>query len=592
MSGRWRAAILPLCVVAALLLLASEFGGILGFGGIPRVGFWGMQLVPDKPFTFVVTSLDPGQSADRAGIRPGDVIDVRSQPEIVRFWLLNEPIAASPVTMPFVRNGRTVTATIVPTGLNVRRRPDVLFFAVAILWMLAFAALLVWRKPESYDVRLLSLTLICTAASVTMMNFTSRSPAFYIVCFLAINVLEGAAVILWAIYCGCFERPLSATRRIVGSLCVSLAAASIAIGVAAVIGETTLWFSAEGYLHLYGARSEQWHLPYDLALALGLVASALAIGDSRGEERQRAVWALVPLALLLAANGIATYLQGALSYDALIFWIAVRNVAFFIAPIGLTYAALGRRLLDVGFVANRALIFGIVSAIVVCVFLIVEWAANEVLVNASRTAGTIFSMAVALALGLSMRPIHRWADRFVDEVFFKKRHEDEAALRRFAHEAAYITDRTTLIDRTIGEVREHANAARVGLLISDGNGRYVPADDLRDAGVSENDRALLALRTWHKPVDLVTLETALSGEYAYPMMSRGRLVGVLVCGPKSDGQSYAPDESAALFELAHGVGTALDLLADRREGEAQLVSDQLSALNRRIDEMSSALARG
>jgi hypothetical protein len=245
---------------------------------------------------------------------------------------------------------------------------------------------------------------------------------------------------------------------------------------------------------------------------------------------------------------------------------------------GLTYAALGRRLLDIGFVANRALIFGIVSAIVVCVFLVVEWAANEILVNASRTAGTIFSMAVALALGLSMRPIHRWADRFVDEVFFKKRHEDEAALRRFAHEAAYITDRRTLIERTLGEVRDHANAATVSIVFP-------------GADVDENDRAIVALRTWHKPVDLDTLDSALRGEYAYPMMSRGRLIGALVCGPKFDGDSYAPDESAALFELAHGVGTALDLLGDRGDGDTRLVLEQLAALHRRIDEMYATVRR-
>lgn len=578
MTQRWRIAILVLCVVAELMQLAS-LSSIFGFGPIKRFGLWGMQLVPGKPYTFVVTSLDPGQAADRAGILPGDVIDMRMHPTIVRFWLLDEPLAGRPVTLHIARGGRAFTTTIVPTGISLFRRPDLIYFAVALAWMLAFAALLVWRKPESYDVRLLSLTLLLVAVSVVVVNFASISVAYYVFSFILISAFKGGAVILWALYCGCFERPLSAARRFVGYLCIALAAASIAIGIVAVAGEVTLAFSADGYLHLYGARSELWHLPYDLAVAAGIVASALAIGASRGEERQRAVWALVPLLLLFAAVGIATYFQGAQSYAGLLFWIAARNIVFFVAPIGLTYAALSRRVLDVGFVANRALIFGIVSAIVVCVFLVVEWAANEMLVNASRTTGTIFSMAVALALGLSMRPIHRWADRFVDEVFFKKRHEDEAALRRFAHEAAYITDRETLIERTLGEVRQHANAAMVSMVF--------PGVD-----VSENDRAILALRTWHKPVDLETLETALRGEFAYPMMSRGRLVGALVCGSKVDGESYAPDESAALFELAHGVGTALDLLSDRRDGDTQLVLEQLAALNRRIDEMSSTLARG
>lgn len=570
--NRWSVGIVVLCVVLELLQLAS-LSAILGIGPVPQYGLWGMQLVPDKPFTFVVTSLDPGQAADKAGFLPGDVIDVRQQPEIVRFWILDEPIFGHPIALRVLRGGRELGLTLLPTSISLRRRPDIIFFAIAFAWMLAFAALLVWRKPDSYDVRLLSLTLLCVAPEVAV-NFASNSPAFYAVSFVLYGALRGAGVILWVLYCGCFERPLSGPRRIVGGLSIALAAASIAITVVAVIGEMTQRFSAEGYLHFYGGRSELWHLPYDLSVAIAIVASVMAIAASRGEDRQRAVWALVPLSLLFAANSIASYELGAgSSYSSLLFWIASRNVFYFVAPVGLTYAALSRRVLDVGFVANRALIFGIVSAIVVCVFLIVEWAANEMLVNASRATGTIFSMAVALALGLSMRPIHRWTDRFVDQVFFRKRHEDEAALRRFAHEAAYITDRQTLLERAVETVRDHANSATVNILF--------PGVD-----VDENDRAIVALRTWHKPVDLETLDTNLAGEYAYPMLSRGRLMGALVCGSKADGESYAPDESAALFELAHGVGTALDLLGDGRTDTSTAVLEQLAALNRRMDELT------
>lgn len=574
---RWTIAIIVVCGILELLQLIS-FAGIRGIGPIPQYGLWGMQVVPDKPFTFVVTSLDPGRAADKAGVRPGDVIDVRQQPAIVRYWILDEPIAGHPVTLQILRGGRALALTVVPFAINLHFRPDIIFFAVAFAWMLAFAALLVWRKPESYEVRLLSLTLLCVAPEV-FANFSSTSPGLYAAGFILVNVLKGAGVIFWALYCGCFERPLSAARRVVGGVCIALAAASMAIGVVMVFGEMTLRFSADGYLHLYGGRSELWHLPYDLSVAVAIVASVMAMAASRGEDRQRAVWALVPLSLLFAANGIASYALGAdSSYSDLLFWIAARNLFYFVAPVGLTYAALSRRVLDVGFVANRALIFGIVSAIVVCVFLVVEWAANEMLVNASRTTGTVFSMAVALALGLSMRPIHRWTDRFVDQVFFRKRHEDEAALRRFAHEAAYITDRETLIERAVETVREHAYAATVNVI-------FLGTD------VDENDRAIVALRTWHKPVDLDTLETGLQGEYAYPMLSRGRLMGALVCGPKADGESYAPDESAALFELAHGVGTALDLLGEGRTDGSTAVLEQLAALNRRLDALTELQPR-
>jgi hypothetical protein len=42
------------------------------------------------------------------------------------------------------------------------------------------------------------------------------------------------------------------------------------------------------------------------------------------------------------------------------------------------------------------------------------------------------------------------------------------------------------------------------------------------------------------------------------MVTQGRVVGVLTLGAKPSGESYAPDESEAIGELAHSVGVALD----------------------------------
>jgi hypothetical protein len=583
-AERWRIAAIALCAVAMLLWAASLFGSGYGLGGFPRTALWGMQLVPDAPFTFRVTSLDPGGAADRAGIRPGDVIDTRMQSPIARFWILNEPVAWSTVELTLLRDARPLRVVVALGVLDVTR-PDILLFFVAMAWTIAFAALMAWRKPESREVRLLSSTLVLLAISHLVVNFSFSAVWMYVVAFIAHNGLQAASVILWALYTGCYARPASSARRGLQWLCVVLAAIAIAIAIAAVIGQLTLRFSSDGYLHLYGGRDETWYIPYDVAVALATVCSALSIFASRGEERQRAVWSLIPLALLFVANAATSYVLGVQSgYAALLFWIASRNLVNFVVPISLTYAALGKRLIDVGFVLNRTLIFGIVSLIVVGTFVLVEWAASEWLASSNRAAPVAASMLVALGLGLSMRFIHHQVDRFVDNVFFRKRHEDEAALRRFAREAPYITDRETLLLRALDEVRLHANASAASILLSDGNGEFAPASGNGESRVTENDRALVALRAFSKPVDLNDLDTALEGEYAYPMMSRGRLIGALVCGPKSDGESYAPDESNALYELAHGVGTALDLLGDRRDETVDGVSRRLDELSRRIDQ--------
>lgn len=109
--------------------------------------------------------------------------------------------------------------------------------------------------------------------------------------------------------------------------------------------------------------------------------------------------------------------------------------------------------------------------------------------------------------------------------------------------------------------------------------------------VSQNDPLLIALRAWNEPVDLRDIKnTGLRGEVAFPMVSRGMLVGVLVCGPKRDGQSFAPDESDALLALARGVGTAVDTLSSPSEGAMEPLRDTLSMIVEKLEAIQGKLS--
>ncbi|MGA8473533.1 MAG: hypothetical protein WB681_00565 [Candidatus Cybelea sp.] len=180
--------------------------------------------------------------------------------------------------------------------------------------------------------------------------------------------------------------------------------------------------------------------------------------------------------------------------------------------------------------------------------ILAEWAASAWLASATHTTSAIVGMVVALGLGISLWYIHLYVERFVDRVFFRRRHEDEAALCRFAHEASYISDRSTLVERAVQTVKEFTSARTAQILVRDGVAAYAFATDGPRADVSENDPGIVALRAWNKPINLhVFPDSQLRGEFAFPMISCGDLVGGLICGPKRDGEAYSPDESEALL---------------------------------------------
>jgi hypothetical protein len=329
-----------------------------------------------------------------------------------------------------------------------------------------------------------------------------------------------------------------------------MAAITVAQGVASSIAFITLRFDPNAAVITSPA-------PSDILTVAALASTIFAIMSSRGVERQRAAWTLAPLAILLSVPSTAVYdvvfSLAPPSYLGVNLYFIVQNLILFLAPVALTYAALSRRLIDVGFVLNRAAVFSGVSIIVVGLFMLGESVLGFWFSHATHMTNVEISMALVIGLGFSVRAIHSRVERVLDQVFFRKRHEDEAAIRTFADEAAEVTDDATLLRGTRETLETRADASFVTLAMDDGAGHY--------GDVSASDPAIVALRDRHKVLDLQTLSTELRGEFSYPMIARGRLVGALVLGPKRSGESYAPDESHAITHLAHSVGGAFHILS-------------------------------
>jgi hypothetical protein len=175
-------------------------------------------------------------------------------------------------------------------------------------------------------------------------------------------------------------------------------------------------------------------------------------------------------------------------------------------------------------------------------------------------------------------------------MLFRKRHEDETALRRFAHEAAYVNDREALVRRSLETVRNHTAAETSDMLLFDGSAAFRSVSDPAALPIHESDPAIVALRAWNKTVDLHAVPgSQVHGDLVFPMAARGRLVGALVCGPKRDGEAYAPDETDALGALAHGVAGALVLLEARDGRSSEAVMAELAESVRALTEIARSL---
>jgi hypothetical protein len=582
MSTRsWRRLLLALCAIGLLQLGTTVWTQGWKFAAVPglvaNIGLPGQSASLDPTATPFVRRIAfaPSNPLARDGVQSGDLIDFRGLPSAQRYrletqwWWVGER-----AELPVIRNGVTRKIALMP-----KQYPFPFEWIVVgntgLAWLLFFAGIIAARRSDSPEARVLALLLILFEIGLTFQeqNWISPWPEVD----AALNAFSwfvfAGGISLLATYTMLFAQPASWPRRV---------AAALSYASAAVAG--TMYFLQFAGMWTLTLDTAPWYtgwltqiLVYVIPALVPLACVAFTLPALRGAERDRFIWSTAPLAFLYLMITLPL-LPTLFDADAIVpQWVQyISNFGIFLAPLGLTYSLLNRRVLDLGFAINRAVVFSGVSVVIVGIFVLVEWVLSEWFRSASHTTDLAINAGLALVLGLSVRGIHYRVDRVLDTVFFRKRHEDEHALRTFAHEAAYITDAATLVDRAKDALQDHADASFVDIVLDD----------------HINDPAMVAMRAWRKVLDLHTVRTALQGEFAYPMVARGRLLGAIVLGPKRSGESYAPDESAAILQLAHGVGGALDVLSVKGEEGRDRVLEAIAALAEQMRELRAALTDG
>ncbi len=259
--------------------------------------------------------------------------------------------------------------------------------------------------------------------------------------FSALNtgeVLGGITLLLLVRFTSRFGRPLGIVRRTVDGLAYAAAAVLALFGIASA---TALGTAAVDPVDLYYG---MWGVGIICGAQAAVVLSgAFAVAGSRGAERQRVTWAVASIGTLLAASAIEIGLNALVpTRDMQLATQAAVNVVAVVAPVGLTYSIVSRRLLGCRFRPQPRGGILTVSVVLIGTFMTVEWALGGWLVTTGHVTSTAVGIALALGLGFSVRFVHGRVDRAVDRVFVRKRHRQEEALLRFASEAAFITDPT------------------------------------------------------------------------------------------------------------------------------------------------------
>ena len=371
-------------------------------------------------------------------------------------------------------------------------------------------------------------------------------------------------------------------------------AALPALIVLTIVDGVTIWQT------LIGA------VPWDTTLlsagvfAIGLLCFVDAYVHLRADERQRLKWVLLGIIATLVAfvyQSIAGRLPGGgwpTAWSNAGWTVDVLSAVQVSIPLTVAYAVLKHRVIDVNFVISRALVYGIVTTVVIGVFAMLDWVFTKAL--STQRVAAVVEIVAALVMGFSLNAMHKFVDNVVDRVLFRRRHLAELRLARATAGVRHVTA-SSAIDETLTEEPVDAmglTSAAVFQLSSTGvfeRTRAIGWPEGTDTRIDANDslvqnlqgeRGVVRLRDVRRP-SLSLPQGAAAPALAVPLFVRHMLDGFALYGPHASGEDFDPIEVRLLEELAAAAAATYDHLdAEAARKDAERLERELREARRTL----------
>jgi hypothetical protein len=556
-SGASIAAFRALVVVIALVGL---FVGGVALSGAASVAHVGVQYQPLANGWDRVLEIDAGSPAERAGLRPGDVVRFATPGDRD---IVERHLAGAGAHLRR-RDGRVLAIVPARTAIDPRTMLEIvqgMFFALLALVIAARA----WHDVQARRLSIGFLWTVFFFAQFLVAGNDALEAVTYSYDLLG-PIGMGALV---AFATGWHATPVRAARFLRISAVV-VGAIYASANVAADVLKPPIGTPADRFLST--TQSVGWVVMAALVIA-GLVGS---LRFARGVERQRIGWILATFTIAFLPWMVFEPLAS-IGVMRLPWWIAYTTI---VLPFGLGYATLRHRVVDLGFALNRAAVFAATTALLVGMFGALQWAANLFLVQATRAHDFIVQMVIAVVVLYAVRALRVRADAVVARLFFAKRQRRIEAIRALGHAIEAVESAESLAPFIVAQLR--AETAIDAALYVEGDGEFVrAAGEHGPARVARDNPTVIALRAG-APVG-IRAESELMGAIAFPLAVRGRLRGALVCDLPSEDEEFAPDERAALADLALRTCVVRDdLLAHALRVEIARLAEDKRALGDRI----------
>lgn len=564
------------------LLLATLLVAILFYVPIGHVDFaenWGEGTfgITMAPRTANVDVVDRGSVADRAGVRPGDRLGPQDRFEVAS--RVRSPYPGETESLRFERGHVTYTVTLRAQanpafGLLERIGGILAYIPPTVFLIVAF--LLVFLRPSimSWSFYVFAVGYFGTSPAFMYWSHVLPAPAYLGLSFVLSTILGPWSVLPLLPFLLRFPN-----GDVLGWRCRidPFVWAFLAVAYVLYVVEWRAYYAADTI--------PSWDVVLSTILPLCAFAVAgliLAKNFATVTPRDRQRFAFVALGTFVSFVAYAIY------YVPGVPFAVGQAVGFLVVlmPLCIAYAVFRLRVLDVNFVLNRALVFGLLSLGVIAFVSILDWFFSRVVAIGRLALG--LELLVTIAIGLLLDRINRLVGGFVEAVFFRGRRIAERHLRRAAAALPYATDESAIVDGLVQVPVEALELAGAALYRRSADGSCFEGvatsreTSVAPPGFGANELLVRMLLADERIVWLDDLRSHLDPanaaiySLAVPVTVRHELVSFTLYGAHANGAQLDPEEVELLEELAREAARAYDHVeAERaRTRYSRLVAQQ------------------
>jgi hypothetical protein len=572
----WRVAIV---VVVALIVGAVSLTDVI----VPWHPFADFGMRFDAAANII--GVDSDSDAARAGVRPGDAIDLAATPMESRRYLVTGFGAAVDGThadFAIVR-GTAVRHVVLVARLRARSLADNvtdLLEMASDLAILVICSLLVLMRPSK-----MTWAFFWYGCGVVGEGVSSQAVTplpLYLVNAFTLAVLDLLAWLPLVFFALRFPNDAatgwraSAQRWLLWSLIVVVPIAM---------------YSTAGLM--FGMPQFPWVADVlGLTNVAGFMFAALTFGityvHASPSDRARLRWVI--LGLTIGGLGITVFnvvLNVPGFAVALPIWaVNLLEAAQIMVPITVAYAIIRHRVFDVRFVVGRAVVYALLTSTLVVFVALLDFLVGRIL-SQSHLA-TIVEVIASIAIGLSLNGLHKRLEGIVDSTLFRSRRRAELRLRRIARGLVHAGSERAITHVLVSEPHAAYGLASSALFArSDDDFVRVESIGWEHARLQTLDASasiVLQLQAEQKPVAAhdATWEAGdlphglASPAFALPIFMRGRLEAIAFYGPHLSGEDLDPEELDVLDDLMRAGGAAYDHAA------AEIARERLQLLEAEV----------